>query len=99
MHCWSVTFGGILPSTWYGELLRKVGPVPPVRPLLLCVEDDAIYLMLRKAFLEQRGYNVIGATTAEEALNILREATVGAPITDHFRPGNEGGKPARGSKK
>jgi CheY-like chemotaxis protein len=99
MDCCSVTFGGFLAGTWYEELLRKVGPVPPVRPLLLCVEDDAIYLMLRKAFLEQSGYNVIGATTAEDALEMLREAPVCATITDHFLHGTTGAKLAREMKK
>jgi CheY-like chemotaxis protein len=84
--------GKLLPSTWYEELLRKVGGVPPVRPLLLCVEDDELYLSLRKAFLEQSGYNVIGATTAQEALSVLREAPVCATITDHFLHGTTGAK-------
>ena len=76
-----------MPSTWYEELLRKVRPAAPVRPLLLCVEDDSTYLMLRKRFLEQSGYNVIGAATAQEALSVLREAPVCATITDHFLHG------------
>ena len=62
-----------MPSTWYEELLRKVRPVPPVKPLLLCVEDDSTYLTLRKAFLEQSGYNVIGAATAED--DAIRNST------------------------
>jgi DNA-binding NarL/FixJ family response regulator len=55
--------------------------------------------MLRKAFLEQSGYNVIGATTAEDALEILREAPVCATITDHFLHGTTGAKLAREMKK
>lgn len=79
-----------MPNTWYEELLRKFRPVQHVKPLLLCVEDDATYLTLRKAFLEQSGYNVIGATTTDEALRILREAPVCATITDHFLHGTTG---------
>lgn len=88
-----------MPSTWYEELLRKVGPVPPVKPLLLCVEDDLTYLGLRKAFLEHSGYNVIGAATAEDALKVLREAPVCATITDHFLHGTTGAQLAREMKK
>lgn len=79
-----------MPNTWYEELLRKFRPVQHVKPLLLCVEDDATYLTLRKASLEQSGYNVIGATTTDEALRILREAPVCATITDHFLHGTTG---------
>jgi DNA-binding NtrC family response regulator len=90
--------GVFLPNTWYEELLRKFRPVPPVRPLLLCVEDDSTYLSLRKAFLEQSGYNVIGATTAGEALKVLREAPVCATITDHFLHGTTGAQLAKEMK-
>ena len=88
-----------MPSTWYEELLRKFGRVPPVKPLLLCIEDDSTYLSLRKAFLEQSGYNVIGATTAQEALSVLREAPVCATITDHFLHGTTGAQLAREMKR
>jgi DNA-binding NtrC family response regulator len=70
--------------------LRKFGPIPSMKPLLLCIEGDSTYLMLRKTFLEQHGYNVIGASTAEEALKVLSEAPVCATITDHFLPGTTG---------
>ena len=69
-----------------------------MRPLLLCVEDDSTYLMLRKRFLEQSGYNVIGASTAQEALSVLREAPVCATITDHFLHGTTGAKLAKRMK-
>lgn len=87
-----------MPNTWYEQLLRKFRPAPPVRPLLLCVEDDSTYLSLRKAFLEQSGYNVIGASTANDALRVLREAPVCATITDHFLHGTTGAQLAREMK-
>jgi DNA-binding NtrC family response regulator len=79
-----------LPGKWQGALLLKFGRVPQVKPLLLCVEDDSTYLGLRKAFLEQHGYNVIGAATARDALKVLREAPVCATLTDHFLHGTTG---------
>jgi len=72
------------------DLLSKFRPLPPVRPLILCIEDDSTCLMLRKTFLEQHGYDVIGASTAEEALKLLSEAPVCATITDHFLRGTNG---------
>jgi len=75
---------------WYEDLLRKFGPIPSVKPLLLCIEDDSTSLFLRKSVLEQHGYNVIGASTAQEALKVLSEAPVCATITDHFLRGTTG---------
>jgi CheY-like chemotaxis protein len=65
-------------------------PVPRTRPLVLCIEDDPMYLTLRKAVLEQSGLNVIGVTSADEALNTLREAPVCATIADHMLQGTTG---------
>jgi CheY-like chemotaxis protein len=60
------------------------------KPLLLCIEDDPIHLILRKKVLEQDGYNVIGVTTAADALTALREAPVSAIIADHMLQGTTG---------
>jgi len=75
---------------WYEDLLRRSRPVPPVKPLILCIEDDSTSLFLRKSALEHSGYNVIGASTPEEALKVLSEAPVCATITDHFLRGTTG---------
>ena len=99
MNCRSNTFGGLLRSGWHGALLLKFGRVPPVRPLLLCIEDDSTYLTLRKAFLEQHGYNVVGAVNAQDALKVLREAPVCATITDHLLRGTSGAQLATEMKK
>ena len=85
-------------TKWQGALRLKFGRVSPARPLLLCVEDDSTYLGLRKAFLEQHGYNVIGAATADDALKVLREAPVCATITDHFLHGTTGAQLAKEMK-
>lgn len=60
------------------------------KPLLLCIEDDPIHLILRKKVLEQDGYNVIGVTTAADALIALRETPVSAIIADHMLQGTTG---------
>jgi CheY-like chemotaxis protein len=60
------------------------------KPLIVCVEDDPIYLILRKKVLEQAGYTVTGVTSAAEALNALRETPVCAVIADHMLQGTTG---------
>ena len=58
--------------------------------MILCIEDDPIYLLLRKKVLERDGYTVIGVTTVAEALIALREAPVCAIIADHMLQGTTG---------
>jgi hypothetical protein len=59
------------PEDWNIEISAAT---PPLRPLILCLEDNESYLLLRKAVLEKNGYNVIGVSTANEALDLLRNA-------------------------
>ena len=73
--------------------------IAPLRPTILCVEDSPTYLLLRKKVLEQEGYEVVGVTTAQEALNALREFPVCATIADHMLQGTTGGELAREMKK
>ena len=54
---------------------------------------------MRKKVLEKNGYNVIGVTSAEEALKALSEAPVCATIADHMLHGNTGTALARKRKK
>jgi CheY-like chemotaxis protein len=74
-------------------------PIPFPKPLLLCVEDDPIYLDLRKAVLENEGYSVIGVTSVDEALQTLREAPVRCTIADHMLKGQTGIDAAKEMKK
>jgi CheY-like chemotaxis protein len=73
--------------------------VQATRPLILCVEDEPIHLTLRKKVLERDGYDVVGATTAAEALKILLEAPVCAVIADHMLQGATGAELAEEMKK
>jgi CheY-like chemotaxis protein len=69
------------------------------KPLILCVEDDPIYITLRKKVLEREGYNVIGVSKASDALRILRESPVCAVIADHMLQGTTGMELAKHMKK
>jgi len=70
----------------------------PARPVILCVEDEPIHLVLRKKVLEREGYDVIGASTLEDALTALREAPVCATIADHMLQGATGTELAKRMK-
>jgi CheY-like chemotaxis protein len=77
-----------LPGATIDSLSKKLPP--PVRPLILCLEDNESYLRLRKAVLEKEGYNVIAASTAKDALSTLREAPVCLVLADHMLRGTTG---------
>lgn len=56
-------------------------------------------LAIRMKVLEQDGYNVIGVTTAEDALKTLRESPVCTTIADHMLRGTTGVELAKRMKK
>jgi CheY-like chemotaxis protein len=93
------SFNGASLPTPYETLLRKIRPVTMARPLILCIEDDQLYLTLRKKVLEQNGFDVIGVTTTDDALKTLREAPVCATISDHMLQGTTGSELAKEMKK
>src|SRR2546421_13007752 len=67
-------------------------PSPTIasKPLILCVEDNEIYLRPRKAVLEQAGYAVLSASTGTDAMEILRDAPVCLFVSDHMLRGATG---------
>lgn len=83
----------------YKDLSGNTRPVPFAKPLILCIEDDPVYLMLRKKVLERAGYNVIGVTSTRDALKVLREAPVCATIADHMLQGTSGTELAKKMKR
>jgi DNA-binding response OmpR family regulator len=98
IHVTALFKGASLPTP-YENLLRKVRPVAGARPLILCIEDDELYLTLRKKVLEQNGFDVIGVTKTADALKTLREAPVCATISDHMLQGTTGLELAKEMKK
>ena len=88
-----------VPKPFYKDPSGNTQPVPFAKPLILCIEDDPVYLMLRKKVLERAGYNVIGVTTMRDALRVLRETPVCATIADHMLQGISGTELAKKMKK
>ena len=84
-------------SLFYPTTLTKRA-FPTENRLILCIEDNALHLSLRKAVLEREGYTVIGATTGDEALKMLRKCPIHAIIADHMLGGTTGAELAREMK-
>lgn len=63
--------------------------------VILCVDDEQISLMVRSKVLERAGHHVIPASSAQEALNILRSRSVDLVLTDLLMPGMNGADLAR----
>ncbi len=61
------------------------------RPLVIvAVDDDSLVLMNTTAMLEDLGHTVIEASSAREALELIRQTKVDLVITDHAMPHTTG---------
>lgn len=68
----------------------KLAPVQIGRALILCVDDNEPGLLLLNEILVRSGFAVLRASTAEESLEMLREAPVSLVIADHMLRGSSG---------
>ena len=67
--------------------------------VILCVDDERVSLKVRSRVLEKAGHEVIQASSAAEALDILRARPVDLVLTDLLMPGMTGAELAREVKK
>jgi CheY-like chemotaxis protein len=65
------------------------------RTTLLCIDDQAAVLPVRKTFLESQGYEVFTAASGREGLEILRQRPIDAVLVDYRMPKMDGGEVAR----
>ena len=65
------------------------------KPVILCVDDEEIPLMLRKLVLEKAGYDVVTASSVSRALEIVSSRHVDLVLSDHLMPGATGTELAR----
>ena len=63
--------------------------------LVLCVDDEAVGLRIRKILLERAGYRVLTAPDGDAGLEIFSEQPVEAVVLDYSMPGMHGGEVAR----
>jgi len=64
------------------------------KPVILCIDDEALNTFTRKLVLESAGYSVLVAQSGKEGLTILKSEQVDAVIVDYLMPEMDGGQVA-----
>jgi len=54
---------------------------------ILCVDDEAGALLIRKTLLEHAGYAVLTAVNAKDALAVFTAQRIDLVVSDHLLPG------------
>ncbi|HEX4007285.1 MAG TPA: response regulator [Acidobacteriaceae bacterium] len=65
---------------------------------ILCVDDNEQILSVRKFLLETRGYRVLSARNAEDALEIFRKGNIDLVLSDLVMPQIDGNEMVRRMK-
>jgi CheY-like chemotaxis protein len=76
-----------------GHNIKKMSTLT-ASPLILCIDDEALGLHVRKAVLEREGYRVLTALDGSSGLNLFTDHPVEGVILDYFMPGMDGGQVA-----
>jgi CheY-like chemotaxis protein len=63
--------------------------------LILCVDDEAVGLHVRKILLERAGYQVLTALDGLSGIKIFADQPIDAVVLDYSMPGMHGGEVAR----
>jgi CheY-like chemotaxis protein len=61
---------------------------------ILCIDDEALGLHVRKTILERAGYRVLTATDGVSGLGLFEGEPVDAVVLDYSMPGMDGGQVA-----
>lgn len=69
--------------------MRTLGP-----KTVLCVDDEAIGLRVRKIMLESHGFTVLTASSGQQGLIIFDANPVDLVVLDYYMPGLNGGEVA-----
>ncbi len=60
-------------------------------PTILCIDDEALGLEIRKAVLERAGYQVLTAVDGRTGLSLFRGNTIDGVVLDYYMPEMDGG--------
>lgn len=60
-------------------------------PTILCIDDEALGLQIRKAVLERAGYQVLTAVDGPTGLNLFRSHPIDGVVLDYYMPEMDGG--------
>jgi CheY-like chemotaxis protein len=69
--------------------------VVPQKTIILCVDDEENALILRRMVLEKSGFEVLTASSAREAQEVLATRSVDLILSDQLMPGITGTELAR----
>jgi CheY-like chemotaxis protein len=64
-------------------------------PTILCIDDEALGLQIRRAVLERAGYQVLTAVDGPTGLSLFRGQTVDGVVLDYYMPEMDGGAVAQ----
>jgi CheY-like chemotaxis protein len=68
-------------------------------PTILCIDDEALGLQIRKAVLERAGYHVLTAVDGAAGLNLFRGHLIDGVVLDYYMPEMDGGAVAEAMRR
>jgi CheY-like chemotaxis protein len=68
-------------------------------PTILCIDDEALGLEIRKAVLERAGYQVLTAVDGASGLMLFRGNTIDGVVLDYYMPEMNGGAVAEAMRR
>jgi CheY-like chemotaxis protein len=71
------------------------GQLTELKTVILCVDDEPNSLVLRKLVLQKAGYEVVTASSAVLAMDVLASREVDLVLSDQLMPGQTGTELAR----
>lgn len=60
-------------------------------PTILCIDDEALGLQIRRAVLERAGYQVLTAADGATGLSLFRGNDIDGVVLDYYMPEMDGG--------
>jgi CheY-like chemotaxis protein len=60
-------------------------------PTILCIDDEALGLRIRKTVLEHAGYQVLTAEDGPSGLTLFRQNPIDGVVLDYYMPEMDGG--------
>jgi CheY-like chemotaxis protein len=68
-------------------------------PTILCIDDEALGLEIRKAVLERAGYQVLTAVDGPAGLSLFRGNAIDGVVLDYYMPEMDGGAVAEAMRR
>lgn len=66
---------------------------------ILCIDDEALGLQIRRAVLERAGYRVLTALSGETGLGLFADNPIHAVLLDYLMPEMDGGAVAQAMRR